>query len=117
MPIQAGDRGEKMSLDALLAVLREHAANPDEDPEVGPQRDWHWDVNSDATRMRAYTKGVSSDPEEAWQAALALRDSVVALGYELRHEAKIGAVSEEGSRYDDPIRQWRGYVSLVFTTR
>jgi hypothetical protein len=104
-------------LDTLLAALREHAVNPDEEPEGNPSRDWRWDVNSDAIRMRAYTKEVSPDPQIAWQAAVALRDAIVALGYELRHECQVGAVSEEGPRYDAAIRQWRGYVSLVFATK
>jgi hypothetical protein len=106
-----------MNLDGLLAVLREHAVNPDEDHEGNPMRDWHWDVNSDAIRMKAYTREVSSDPHMAWQAAIALRDAVVAIGYELRHECEVGAVSEEGPTYDAPIHQWRGYVSLVFATK
>ena len=104
-------------MDALLTVLREQAASPDEDPAVDAGRDWQWDVNSDAIRMRAYTKEASPDPETAWHAALALRDAVVALGYELRHECAVGVVSELGPRYDSPIRQWRGYVSLVFATK
>jgi hypothetical protein len=62
-------------MDALLAVLREHAASPEEDPNVDPGWDWQWDVNSDAIRMRAYTKEVLPDPEKAWQAAVTLRDS------------------------------------------
>jgi hypothetical protein len=100
-------------LDALLALLRKHAANPDEDPNVDSSWDWHWDVNSDAICMKAHTKQVWSDPEKAWHAAAALRDEIVALGYELRHEFEVGAVSEQKPRYDAPICEWRGYVALV----
>lgn len=103
-------------MDALLAVMREHAASPDEDSDVDPGQDWHWDVNSDASRIRAYTKSAWPDPDMAWQAAIALRDIIVALGYELRHECEIGIAPEAGSRYDSPIHQWRGRVSLVFAT-
>lgn len=67
-----------MTVDALLALLHERAASPDEDPAVDAGRDWQWDVNSDAIRMRAYTKEALPDPEKAWHTALALRD-VVAL--------------------------------------
>jgi hypothetical protein len=106
-----------MTVDALLAVLREQAASPDQGPKVDPGRNWQWDVKSDAVRMRAYTKAVPPDPEKAWQAALALRDAVVALGYESRHGCEVAAVSEGGPRYDSPIYQWHGYVSLVFATK
>lgn len=67
--------------------------------------------------MMAYTKEVMSDPETAWRAAITLRDSILALGYELRNECEIGAISEEGPAFDAPVRQWRGHVDLVFATR
>lgn len=67
MSTQDGLRGAKgRSMDALLAVLHEHSASPDEDPEVDPGRDWHLDVNSDAIRLRAYTKATWPDTESAW---------------------------------------------------
>lgn len=67
--------------------------------------------------MKAYTKKLLPDPETAWQEAVTLRDGVVALGYELRHECEVGAVSESGPMDDTPISGWRGYVSLVFATK
>ena len=103
-------------MNRLLDVLREHAASPDEDSAVQPDRDWQLDVNSAVVSMKAFTKKASPDPQTAWQTAVSLRGAVVALGYELRDEGEIGAVSEEIPPYDAPIRRWRGYVRLVFAT-
>jgi hypothetical protein len=109
-------RGDDV-VDRLLDVLREHAASPDEDPKVDARKDWQLDVNSYATRLRAYTKQVWDDPESAWQGAVKLRDAVVALGYDLHSSCEITAESEEEPNFDAPPRLWRGYVSLVFATK
>jgi hypothetical protein len=104
-------------VDRLLELLRERAADPDEDPGVSPMQDWSFEANGVVTRLRAYAKELSPDPEIAWRAATELRDAVVALGYELRGNCEVGAASEEGPGPDLPIQGWRGYVNLLFATR
>jgi hypothetical protein len=101
-------------VNGLVQVLREHAASPEEGADV--RRDWTIDADSLHTKVTAYAKVVAPDQEGAWRAAVKLRDAIVGLGYELRCESELGAISEEGSSYDSPIPGWRGFVKLRFAT-
>jgi hypothetical protein len=104
-------------VNSLLELLREYAANPDDDPDVSPIRDWSLEANGVVTRLKAYARELSTDPETAWRAATELRDAIVGLGYELRGDSEVGAVSEEGPGLDLPIQGWRGFVNLLFATK
>jgi hypothetical protein len=104
-------------VDELLRVLREHATTDE------PLSEWVLDVNSETTRVRAATGKLFDDPEEAWQAAKKLRDTITGLGNELYGHSRVGVVSEYGSKDpasegpDLPISGWRGSVELAFDTK
>lgn len=98
-------------MDELLRVLREHATTDD------PMSDWVLDVNSVATQVRAATSEVFGDPEEAWQSAKKLRDTITGLGNDLFGNCMIGVISVPGEGPEMPIAGWRGSVELRFDTR
>jgi hypothetical protein len=98
-------------VDELLRVLREHATTDD------PFSDWVLDVNSITTRVRAATSELLGDPEEAWQAAKNLRDTITGLGNELYGNCTIGVISVPGEGPELPITGWRGSVELSIATK
>lgn len=98
-------------MDELLRVLREHATTGD------AMSEWVLDVNSITTQVRAATGEMFGDPEEAWQAARKLRDTITGLGNELYGPCKVGVISVPGEGPEVPIAGWRGSVELRFDTR
>jgi hypothetical protein len=98
-------------VDELLRVLRQHATTDD------PFSDWTLDVNSIMTRVKAATSELLRDPDEAWQAAKKLRDTITGLGYELYGNCTIGVISVPGEGPEMPVTGWRGSVELSFTTK
>jgi hypothetical protein len=105
----------------LLDLLNERTAALD---DFTTPFDGMWSVNTsgDVTRVSAYTKQLSSTPEEAWRILPDLCDAVTALGYALHGNCQVGVMSEIGPEdtsspdFELPICGWRGYVSLVFGT-
>lgn len=104
-------------MDGILKVMREYAADPDTLPEGSAFRDWGLEVNSAVTRLKAYTRELSPDPDAAWRTALQLRDAIVAEGCQLRGPCEVGTVVEDGPGPDFAATGWRGYVNLLFTTK
>jgi hypothetical protein len=103
--------------EALFNLLQEHAATDEAISE------WNMEADSLTTRLRAATGELLKEPDEAWQAAKDLRDSITELGHELYGTCRIGVVSAyESVNWNShnagmPISGWRGFVELWFATK
>jgi hypothetical protein len=102
--------------DALLKVLQERTSTGE------PFDEWHLEADSLTTRLKATTGVLLTDPDEAWEAAKNLRDSIVELGHELYGSCRVGVISDyrlgetTDHHADMPITGWRGTVELWFAT-